>query len=67
MELLHTLLPRLIGAVMSWLDSANLRNRVYTQQDRIDTLETALDDVHRMTPDPKIKALVIRALGRDLQ
>ena len=49
---------------MSWIDATNLRNRVYLQQDRIDILVTALDDVHRMTSDPKIKALVRRALDR---
>lgn len=64
MELLHSLLPRLLSAVMSWIDATNLRNRVYLQQDRIDILVTALDDVHRMTSDPKIKALVRRALDR---
>jgi len=33
---------------MSLLDSANLRNRVYTQQQRIEQLELALEDIDRI-------------------
>lgn len=52
------LLPRLISAVMSWLDAANLRNRVYTLQDRVEILETGLEDIERMTDDARIKRLI---------
>ena len=52
------LLPRLISAVMSWLDAANLRNRVYTLQDRVETLELALLDIERMTDDERIRRLI---------
>ena len=55
------LLARFISMLMSWMDSANLRDRVYTLQDRVDTLCIALSDIERMTPDPKIKALCKRA------
>ena len=55
------LLARFISMLMSWMDASNLRDRVYTLQDRIDTLHIALDDIQRMTPDPKIKALCKRA------
>lgn len=34
---------------MSLLDSANLRNRVYEQQQRIEQLELALDDIVRIS------------------
>lgn len=47
--------------LMSWMDASNLRDRVYTLQDRVDTLHIALTDIERMTPDPKIKALCKRA------
>jgi hypothetical protein len=43
---------------MSWLDAANLRNRVYTLQDRVDTLEIALLDIERMTDDERIRKLI---------
>ena len=50
-----------ISMLMSWMDSSNLRDRVYTLEDRVDTLHIALEDIERMTPDPKIKALCKRA------
>lgn len=34
---------------MSLLDSANLRNRVYEQQERIDKLELAIEDIERIS------------------
>jgi hypothetical protein len=45
----HLLLPKLIAAVMSLLDQANLRNRVYEQAHRIEILETALEDISRIS------------------
>jgi hypothetical protein len=44
----HLLVPKLIAAIMSLLDSANLRNRVYEQQERIDKLELAIEDIERI-------------------
>ena len=55
------LLARFISMLMSWMDASTLRDRVYTLEDRIDTLHIALTDIERMTPDPKIKALCKRA------
>jgi hypothetical protein len=48
MELLATVLPRLISMLLSWLDSANLRDRMYRQQQQIEILVTALDDIERI-------------------
>lgn len=62
MELIHTLLPKVISMLLSWLDQGNLRNRVYTQQQRIEILETALDDCGRISTDPLIKNIVKRTL-----
>lgn len=45
----HLLIPKLIAAIMSLLDSANLRNRVYEQQERIELLTVALDDIQRIS------------------
>ena len=55
------LLARFVSMLLSWMAASNLRDRVYTLQDRVDTLHIALEDIERMTPDPKIKALCKRA------
>jgi hypothetical protein len=34
--------------LLSWMDSANLRDKMYSQQQRIEILETALDDIDRV-------------------
>lgn len=44
----HVILSRLIAAIMSLLDSVNLRNRVYEQKQRINTLELAIEDIERI-------------------
>jgi len=44
--------------VLSWIDHGNLRNRVYELQDRLETLEIALDDIERMNKDPKIHRVI---------
>ena len=58
MELWATLLPKIVGMVLSWIDHGNLRNRVYELQDRVETLEIALDDIKRMNKDPLIDKLI---------
>ena len=45
----YAIIARLISAVMSWIDSSNLRNRMYAQQSRIEVLETALEDIARIS------------------
>ena len=40
---------RFVSAVLSWLDSANLRNQMYEQRSRIEILETALADIQRIS------------------
>ena len=55
------LVARFVSMLLSWMAASNLRDRVYTLQDRVDTLCIALEDIERMTPDPKIKALCKRA------
>lgn len=51
--------PRLVSMLMSIAQSANLRNRVYAMEDRLDILEVALEDIERInanstTPNPLI-------------
>ena len=44
----YAVLARLVSAVLSWLDSANLRNQMYAQRERIEILETAIEDIDRI-------------------
>jgi len=41
-------LARAVSTILSWLDSANLRNRVYQQAERIEILTLALEDIERV-------------------
>jgi len=44
-----TVLARLIAGLISVIQASNLRNRVYSQQNRIDTLELAIEDILRIS------------------
>ena len=46
--MLHTLVPKLLSAILSVLQSTSLRNRVYAMEDRLDILETAMEDIERI-------------------
>lgn len=46
--MLHTLVPKLLSAILSVLQSTSLRNRVYAMEDRLDILETAIEDIERI-------------------
>jgi len=53
------LLARAVTAILSWLDAANLRNRVYQQQQQLELLTTAIEDIQRINqasrdPNPLI-------------
>ena len=50
--------------VLSWLDQGNLRNRMYEQTQRIEILETALDDIGRINKDPLITKIVKNTLQK---
>jgi len=58
LEFLNQFLPKFISMVLSWIDHGNLRNRVYELQDRLETLEIALDDIDRMNKDPLIHRVI---------
>ena len=62
MEFWNQFIPKLVSMILSWLDQGNLRNRVYEQKERIEILETALDDIGRMTKDPLIAKIVENTL-----
>ena len=42
------LAARLFGAILSWLQTSNLRNQMYVLKDENEILRTALDDIQRM-------------------
>jgi len=44
-----SVLARLIAGLISVIQASNLRNRVYSQQNRIDTLELAIEDILRIS------------------
>jgi len=59
----HLIIPRLIAALLSLLDMANLRNRVYTLEQRVSQLELAIEDIERInanatSPNPLIKGII---------
>ena len=45
---LHTLLPQLISRILSLLQASTLRDRYYTLEQRVEVLETAIDDIERI-------------------
>jgi len=64
MDLLHTLVPRFFSILLSWIDTGNLRNRLYTLEQRVEILETALSDIERINSknarDPLVQGIVDR-------
>ena len=49
------LVARLVSAVGSWIDSSNLRNKVYKQAEEAEIMMTALEDIERMSTETRIK------------
>ena len=48
-------MARLVSAVGSWIDSSNLRNRVYKMAEESEIMMTALEDIERMSKEENIK------------
>jgi hypothetical protein len=46
---MHTWLPVLISKLLSLLQATSLRERYYTALNRIEILETAIDDIARIS------------------
>jgi hypothetical protein len=57
------LLARLVSAVGSWIDSSNLRNRVYKMAEEAEIMHTALEDIERMSTELKIKQYARNAIN----
>ncbi len=49
------LIARLVGAIGSWIDSSNLRNKVYKMAEEAEIMMTALEDIERMSQEENIK------------
>ena len=56
------LLSKLISAIMSWADAANLRNRCYKMAEEAEIMMTALEDIARMDKDGKMGSYAQRAI-----
>lgn len=46
---------KVLTTVMSWADAGNLRNRMYKMAEEGEIMMTALEDIERMSSEPKIK------------
>jgi hypothetical protein len=56
------LIARLVGAIGSWIDSSNLRNKVYKMAEESEIMMTALEDIERMSTEIKIKKYARKAI-----
>lgn len=48
------IIARLVSAIGSWLDSSNLRNRVYRLREENEIMRTALEDIQRMDSEGRM-------------
>lgn len=48
------IIARLVSAIGSWLDSSNLRNRVYQLKEENEIMRTALEDIQRMDSEGRM-------------
>ena len=48
------ILGKLVSAIGSWLDTANLRNQVYRLKDQHEIMYTALEDIQRMDSEGRM-------------
>ena len=56
------IIARLVSAIGSWIDSSNLRNKVYKQAEEAEIMMTALEDIERMSSEDKIKKYARKAI-----
>ena len=57
------LIGKLVGAIMSWADASNLRNRCYKMSEEAEIMMTALEDIARMDKDGKMGGYAQRAIN----
>lgn len=56
------IVARLVSAIGSWIDSSNLRNKVYKQAEEAEIMMTALEDIERMSKEDNIKRYARNAI-----
>jgi hypothetical protein len=57
------LIAKIISMIGSWLDSGNLRNRVYKMAEEAEIMMTALEDIERMDKGGKISKYARSAIN----
>ncbi len=63
-----TIISRVIASLISIMQASNLRNRLYLQEQRIEKMQVALDDIHRINanstaPNALISGIIDRIRG----
>jgi hypothetical protein len=56
------IVARLVSAIGSWIEASNLRNRCYKMAEESEIMMTALEDIERMSIEPKIKQYARKAI-----
>ena len=57
------IVAKILTTVMSWVDAGNLRNKVYQQAEEAEIMMTALEDIERMSAEPRIKQYAHKAIA----
>jgi len=56
------IVARVVGAIGSWIEASNLRNRCFKMAEESEIMMTALEDIERMSQEPRIKQYARRAI-----
>lgn len=56
------IVARLVSAIGSWIEASNLRNRCFKMAEEAEIMMTALEDIERMSQEPRIKQYARRAV-----
>jgi hypothetical protein len=56
------IVARLVGAIGSWIEASNLRNRCFKMAEEAEIMMTALEDIERMSKEPGIKKYARKAI-----
>jgi len=55
-------IARAVSAIGSWIEASNLRNRCFKMAEEAEIMMTALEDIERMSQEPRIKQYARRAI-----
>jgi len=56
------IVARLVGAIGSWIEASNLRNRCFKMAEEAEIMMTALEDIERMSQEDRIKRYARQAI-----